>query len=57
MRAKEQRREDLFAKQGRGSEFRNKDERDHWIKKVCELLFVVQNLNFSPKSRNVILSH
>lgn len=30
----EQRRTDLFSKQGRGTQFHSKEERDSWIKKV-----------------------
>ena len=41
MRAKEQRREDLYAKQGRGSEFRSKEERDQWIKKVYTFYIIL----------------
>ncbi|XP_065071317.1 structural maintenance of chromosomes protein 3-like [Rhopilema esculentum] len=38
MNSKEQRREDLYAKQGRGSEFRTKEDRDQWIKKELSSL-------------------
>lgn len=30
---KEQKRKELYAKQGRGSQFTSKDERDKWIQK------------------------
>lgn len=35
LRACEQRRGELYAKQGRGQQFGNREERDVWIKKVC----------------------
>eukprot|EP00794_Sanderia_malayensis_P002478 gene2478-2853_t len=38
LKTKEQRREDLYAKQGRGSEFKTRDERDQWIKKELSSL-------------------
>ena len=34
LKACEQRRTELYAKQGRGSEFSTKEQRDTWIKKV-----------------------
>ena len=34
LRGCEQRRTELYAKQGRGQQFRSKEERDSWIKKV-----------------------
>ena len=34
LQACEQRRTDLYSKQGRQSQFRSKEERDSWIKKV-----------------------
>ena len=34
LRVCEQRRTELYAKQGRGQQFRSKEERDSWIKKV-----------------------
>ena len=36
LRACEQRRAELYAKQGRGQQFGSREERDVWIKKVCE---------------------
>ncbi|XP_065648082.1 structural maintenance of chromosomes protein 3 isoform X2 [Hydra vulgaris] len=38
LQASEQRRTDLYSKQGRGSQFHNKDDRDKWIQKELKLL-------------------
>ena len=35
---KEQKRKELYAKQGRGSQFTSKDQRDEWIKKELKSL-------------------
>ena len=35
---KEQKRKELYAKQGRGSQFSSKDQRDEWIKKELKSL-------------------
>lgn len=35
---KEQKRKELYAKQGRGSQFTSKEERDQWIQKELKLL-------------------
>lgn len=35
---KEQKRKELYAKQGRGSQFTSKEERDQWIQKELRLL-------------------
>ena len=35
---KEQKRKELYAKQGRGSQFTSKEDRDQWIKKELKLL-------------------
>ena len=35
---KEQKRKELYAKQGRGSQFTSKDERDKWIQKELKSL-------------------
>ena len=40
LKACEQRRTELYAKQGRGSEFSTKEQRDTWIKKVATCLIV-----------------
>jgi len=34
----EQRRKELYAKQGRGNQFRNREERDTWIKSELKTL-------------------
>lgn len=34
----EQRRKELYAKQGRGSQFQSRDQRDAWIKKELKSL-------------------
>ena len=51
LKAKEQRREDLYAKQGRGSEFRSKEERDQWIKKVLHWFNYLLDLAVFPISK------
>jgi structural maintenance of chromosome 3 (chondroitin sulfate proteoglycan 6) len=38
LRVCEQRRTELYAKQGRGQQFRSKEERDSWIKKEAKVL-------------------
>ena len=40
LKASEQRRSELFAKQGRGQQFSNIKERDSWIKKVKEMQYI-----------------
>lgn len=35
LRTCEQRRGELYAKQGRGQQFESREERDVWIRKVC----------------------
>lgn len=36
---KEQKRKELYAKQGRGSQFTSKDERDRWIQNELKYIF------------------
>lgn len=39
---KEQKRKELYAKQGRGSQFTSKDDRDKWIQNELKLVFCVR---------------
>ena len=38
LKISEQRRKELYAKQGRGNQFRNREERDTWIKNELKTL-------------------
>jgi len=38
LKVSEQRRKELYAKQGRGNQFRNREERDTWIKNELKTL-------------------
>ena len=38
LKAAEQRRKELYAKQGRGNQFRNREERDSWIQNELKTL-------------------
>ena len=38
LKVAEQRRKELYAKQGRGNQFRNREERDSWIKNELKTL-------------------
>ena len=57
LKANEQRRSELFAKQGRGQQFPSVKDRDTWLKKVSRAQLLVKMLKKKVESENVFSLH